>query len=263
MLARRAARRKDGCVLALSASLLRASTARGDIGDRRARQLFLQSLDRGRRRLAQNRKDMSADRTGCARRRPVLGEELAALQRGEDIAQGDVARRPRQFESASRTEPSADQSRRRHQREEAANHDRIGVGAIRHILRTQRSCLDWRRAQSANERRRQIGCSFPSLTLRTARADLAKPTAPPRGASQAMSENDRADTTSDTAATQASRTLAVARPAAGLEPRAAADEGLAAAAAAGGGRTRGRSRAAAAIGTASAARGRETAGGAR
>jgi hypothetical protein len=43
----------------------------------------------------------------------------------------------RQFETASRTEPSADQSGCRHQRERPANHDRIGVGAIRHILRTQ------------------------------------------------------------------------------------------------------------------------------
>jgi hypothetical protein len=67
----------------------------------------------------------------------MLGEELAALQRSKDIAQSDVARRPRQFETASRTEPSADQSGRRHQREKPANHDRIGVGAIRHILRTQ------------------------------------------------------------------------------------------------------------------------------
>jgi len=67
----------------------------------------------------------------------MLGEELAALQGSKDIAQSDVAREPRQFETASRTEPSADQSRRRHQREKPANHDRIGVGAIRHILRTQ------------------------------------------------------------------------------------------------------------------------------
>jgi len=48
---------------------------------------------------------MSSDRTRWARRRPVLGEELAALQRGEDIAQSDVAGWPRQFETASRTEP--------------------------------------------------------------------------------------------------------------------------------------------------------------
>lgn len=67
----------------------------------------------------------------------MLGEELAALQRSKDIAQSDVARRPRQFEAASRTKPSADQSGRRHQREKPANHDRIGVGAISHILRTQ------------------------------------------------------------------------------------------------------------------------------
>jgi hypothetical protein len=52
---------------------------------------------------------MGANRTGCARGRPVPGEELAALQRGEDIAQSNVTRRPRQFETASRTEPSANQ----------------------------------------------------------------------------------------------------------------------------------------------------------
>ena len=65
----------------------------------------------------------------------MLGEELAALQRSEDIAQGDVVRRPRQFETASRTEPSADQSGCRHQREKPANHDRICIRAFRHILR--------------------------------------------------------------------------------------------------------------------------------
>src|SRR5580704_18185686 len=81
----------------------------GDIGDRCARQLALQSLNRGRGRLAQNRQDMRADRTGWARRRPVLGEKIAALQRSKDIAQSDVARRPRQFEAAPWTEPSADQ----------------------------------------------------------------------------------------------------------------------------------------------------------
>jgi hypothetical protein len=39
----------------------------------------------------------------------VLGEEIAALQSGEDIAQSDVARRPRHFEAATPTEPGADQ----------------------------------------------------------------------------------------------------------------------------------------------------------
>jgi hypothetical protein len=35
------------------------------------------------------------------RRYPVLGDELAALQRSKDTAQSDVARQPRQFETAS------------------------------------------------------------------------------------------------------------------------------------------------------------------
>src|ERR1700733_15599689 len=65
--------------------------AAGDIGDRRARKLLRQSLDCRRCGLAQNRKDMSADRAGCARGRPVLGDEFAAFHRSEDIAQSDVA----------------------------------------------------------------------------------------------------------------------------------------------------------------------------
>src|ERR1700728_3296642 len=93
----------------------------GDIGNRCARKLALQSLDCGRGRLAQNRQDMRADRTGWARRRPALVEKIAPLQRSKDIAQRDVARWPRQFEAASRTEPSANQPRACHQREEAAH----------------------------------------------------------------------------------------------------------------------------------------------
>jgi hypothetical protein len=109
----------------------------GDIGNCGSRKLLLQSLDRGRCRLAQNRKDMGSYRTECARRRPVLREKVAALQRSKDIAQSDVAGRPRQLEAASRTQPSADQSMSGHQREEAANHYWVGVGAIGHILRAQ------------------------------------------------------------------------------------------------------------------------------
>jgi hypothetical protein len=126
-----------------------------DIGNRSARKLLLQRLDRGRRSLAQNRKDMRSDRTRSARRRPVLGEELAALQRGEDIAQSDVAGWPRQFETASRTEPRANQSCSCHQREQAANYDRIGVGAIRHILRAQNlAWIDRERGQQVSANRK-------------------------------------------------------------------------------------------------------------
>jgi hypothetical protein len=109
----------------------------GDIGNCGSRKLLPQSLHRRRRGLAQNRKDMGPYRTGCARRRPVLGKKVAAPQRSKDIAQSDVAGRPRQSEAASRAKPSADQSMSGHQREEAPNHDWVGVGAIRHILRAQ------------------------------------------------------------------------------------------------------------------------------
>ena len=153
---------------ALSVSLTSGKHGAGDISNRGARKLLLQSLDRRRRGLAQNRKDMSADRAGCARRRPVLGEELAALQRGEDIAQSDVARRPRQFEAASpdRAErgsiPQPSSARR--------GGEPRPDWCWRYPPRPPNAgpCPDWRRAPSANERQRQIGCLFPSLTLRLA-----------------------------------------------------------------------------------------------
>ena len=158
-------------------SLLRASTALAISAIVCARKLLLQSLDRGRRRLAQNRKDMGADRTGCARRRPVLGEELDALQRSEDIAQSNVLGRPRQFEAASRTEPGADQS------SSSSSAKRGGEPRPDWCWRypphppNAGPCLDWRRARSANERQRQIWCSFPSPTLCTTPARIAKPLA--------------------------------------------------------------------------------------
>ena len=166
-------------VLAPCASSTSGKHRAGYIGNCSARQLFLQSLDRGRCRLPQNREDMGADRAGCARRRPMLGEELAALQRGEDIAQGDVARRPRQFEAAPRAEPGADQSSRRHQREEAANHDRVGVGAIRHVLRTQHL------ARIGGESRQQMNADGKSgarshLSLVARRAPILQNRASPR-----------------------------------------------------------------------------------
>ena len=86
----------------------------------------------------------------------MLGEKLATFQRGEDIAQSDVSRRPRQFEAAPRTEPGADQPCACHGREEAANHDWIGVGAIRNILRTQDL------ARVGGERRQQVNANGKS-----------------------------------------------------------------------------------------------------
>ena len=117
----------------------------------------------------------------------MLGEELAALQRSEDIAQGDVVRRPRQFETASRTEPSADQSGCRHQREKPANHDRICVRAFRHILRTQD--LAWIGGQSrqqmnangksgARSHRSLVARRAPILQSRAAPTTSAKLTVP-------------------------------------------------------------------------------------
>jgi hypothetical protein len=146
----------------------------GDIGNRRVRKFLLQSLDRWRRRLAQNRKDMGSHSTGCARRRPVLGEKLAAFHSGEDIAQSNVAGGPRQFEAAARTEPSTDQSSRCHQRKQAANHDWIGARAIRDILRTHG--LSWaggQRGQQVNANGKSGARSHPS-TLAQHRPGLQK-----------------------------------------------------------------------------------------
>ena len=185
-----------------------------------------QSLNRGRSRLAQNRQDMRANRTGRARGRPMLGEEIAALQRGEHIAQRDVAGRPRQFETAPWTEPSADQPRTL---SSARRGDAPRPGWYwRYPPHPPNAgpCLDWRRERSTDERQRQIGCSFPSLTLRTPRDDLAKPA--PRPTTSPLKNERKVNATSDRTAAQASRTLAVAQPAAGLEPRAAADEAQAA-----------------------------------
>jgi hypothetical protein len=142
----------------------------------------------------------------------MLGEELATLQGGEE--QSDVARRPRQFETASQTEPSADQSARRHQREKSAN--RATGLAWRYLSHPPNGTPwpDWRPEPSGNERRRKSGAS----SLRTTRDDLAKSLALPAPGKR------RSQPTSDRAAARAFHTLAAARPAAGLEPRAAADE---------------------------------------
>jgi hypothetical protein len=142
----------------------------------------------------------------------MLGEELATLQGGEE--QSDVARRPRQFETASQTEPSADQSARRHQREKSAN--RATGLAWRYLSHPPNATPwpDWRPEPSGNERRRKSGAS----SLRTTRDDLAKSLALPAPGKR------RSQPTSDRAAARAFHTLAAARPAAGLEPRAAADE---------------------------------------
>jgi hypothetical protein len=142
----------------------------------------------------------------------MLGEELATLQGGEE--QSDVARRPRQFETASQTEPSADQSARRHQREKSAN---LATGlAWRYLSHPPNAtpCPDLRPEPSGNERRRKSGAG----SLRTTRDDLAKSLALP------LPGKRRSQPTSDRAAARAFHTLAAARPAAGLEPRAAADE---------------------------------------
>jgi hypothetical protein len=141
----------------------------------------------------------------------MLGEELATLQGGEE--QSDVARRPRQFETASQTEPSADQSAHRHQREKSEDHDRIAVALC--TTSSERNTLPGFAARaSGNERRRKSGAS----SLRTSRDDLAKSLALPAPGKR------RSQPTSDRAAARAFHTLAAARPAAGLEPRAAADE---------------------------------------
>jgi hypothetical protein len=123
----------------------------------------------------------------------------------------------RQFETASRTEPSADQSGCRHQRERPANHDRIGVGAIRHILRTQD--LPWVGDQS----RQQMNADGKS-GARSRRSFVAERAPILQSRSRLPLRVNDGQPTSDRAAAQASRTLAAARPAAGLEPPAAADE---------------------------------------
>jgi hypothetical protein len=151
----------------------------------------------------------------------MLGEELAPLQRSKDIAQSDVARRPRQFETTpDRAErgsilPSSSAKNAGEPRPD-------WCWRYPPHPPNARPCPDWRPEPSANERQRQIGGSFPSLTCRTARADLAKPL--PFTARRKR----RRQPTSDRAAAQTSRTLAAARPAAGLEQRAAADEAQAA-----------------------------------
>ncbi len=176
---------------------------------------------------------MGADRTGCARRRPVLGEELAALQRSEDIAQSDVARRPRQFEAAAR--------------------DRAERGSIPLLSSARRGgeprpdwcwrypphppnagpCQDWRPAPSANERQRQIGCSFPSREpLRMTRPRLqSRPAAAPVGVPAATAGVERpSDHYFGHGGNPGLPHASGCATGGGLEPPAAADEG------AGGGR---------------------------